>query len=65
MTVLFSHIVILFFKDYVVVSEFLQLVIEFSLFLLNSLVMHLIEVFIFQQFLVCAFCSFSYYDSLV
>ena len=39
-----GHIVILFFKDNMIVSEFFEVKVEFFLFLLDSLVVHFIEI---------------------
>lgn len=51
--VLIGHFVVAFFEDDVVVPELLQVVVELLLFLLNSLMVHLVEVFFLEQLLVC------------
>lgn len=52
--VLLGLFVILLLEDDVVVSQLLQVVVQFLLLLLHPLVVHLVEVLLFEQFLVCA-----------
>ena len=65
MTVLFSLFVILLLEDDVVVPQFLQVVVQLLLLLLHPLVVHLVEVLLFEQFLVSAASLFGHDYRLV
>lgn len=60
-----SHFIVPSFEDYVIVSQFLQISIEFLLLLLDPLMMHFVEIFLLQQFFVGPFCLFGHYYRLI
>jgi len=63
--VFISHLIVSFLKDNMTVSQFFQIIVKLLLFLLYSLVMHLIKVFFLKQFLISASCLFSYDNGFV
>ena len=65
MAVLVSHLIIPSLKHNVAIPEFLKLMVELSLLLLHSLMVHFIEIFLFQQLFIRAFCPLRHYDGLI
>lgn len=62
---LIGCLIIFFFKNDMIVSEFFKIKVKFFLFLLDSLVMHFIKVSFFQKFVISSSGLFSDDDCLV
>lgn len=60
MSVLLSQLIILLFVLHMQVFELFDIAVEFFLFLLDSLMVHLVEIAFFEQLVVCGFGFLSY-----
>ena len=65
MTILLSLLIILLFEDDMIVPQLLEIVVQLLLLLLHTLMMHLIEILLLEQFLVCPTSLLSHNNRLI